>query len=703
MSQAHQWKFFRAGGFDQVQLDDGTDLLALNELDQKLWVALSCPVHGIEFDEATLKMIDADGDGQVRANEVLAAVNWAGSLLRAPAALADGQDKIAPDEINVLNETGKVIEAAVCRLLLSLGKDDQQALSLADLSEAQAKLFAAPRNGDGVVCPDQIEAAALATLAQEVLDTVGGVPDRSGKLGINPSQLDRFFDEVRALAAWQAQAGAEVLPLGADTAAAAAALQAVRAKVDDYFTRCELAAFDTRAEVAMNGAETELQSLAPQVLDKGNDKLSALPLARVTPKAVLSLGEGLNPAWQVRMAEFRRLVVQPLLGARDTLGQDEWQALCARFDAWFAWQSAQPQTSVAKLGAERITALATGEQQKALQALIEEDQALAAEVEAIAAVERLLRYRRDLFKLANNFVSFRPFYSGREKASFQAGTLYLDGRSCELCIRVTDIGAHAAYANSSGICLVYCELARGSEKINIAAAFTAGDSDFLAVGRHGVFYDRKGQDWNATVVRIVDHPISIRQAFWSPYKKLSRMIGEQFQKFAASKAGGVEAKLAEGAASTSGAVTAGAAPKAPFDVAKFAGIFAAIGLAIGAIGGILASVVGGILSLAWWQIPLAVVGLMLAISLPSMALAWFKLRRRNLGPILDACGWAINARAKINIPFGASLTALPQLPAGAQRSLVDPYAEQKPVWPYVLLALAAGAGLLWAWNAGYFG
>lgn len=702
MNQGHPWKFFRAGGFDQVRLDDGADLLALDELDQKLWVALSCPVHGIEFDGRTLEMVDADGDGQVRAKELLAAIEWAGGLLRSSSALSDGRDQIAPDEINTAGEAGKVIEAAVCRLLHSLGKSDQEALSLADLSEAQARLFAATRNGDGVLCPDQIADAALAALAQEIMDTVGGVADRSGKLGISQVQLDRFFDEVRAHAAWQAQAGAEVLPLGADTAVAAAALQAVRAKVDDYFTRCELAAFDARAETAMNGAEAELQSLAPQVLDKANDQLAALPLSRVTAQAVLPLAQSLNPAWQARMAEFRRLGVQPLLGERDTLSEDEWQSLRGRFDAWFAWQAAQPQTAVAKLGGERIAALASGEQQKALQGLIEEDLALAPEVEAIAAVERLLRYRRDLFKLANNFVSFRPFYSGREKASFQAGTLYLDGRSCDLCVRVADIGAHAACANSSGFCLTYCELARGSERMNIAAAFTAGDSDFLAVGRHGVFYDRKGQDWNATVVRIVDHPISIRQAFWSPYKKLSRMIGDQFQKFAASKAGGADAKLAEAAASASGAVTGGGAPKAPFDVAKFAGIFAAIGLAIGAIGGILVSVVGGLLSLAWWQIPLAVLGLVLVISLPSMALAWFKLRRRTLGPILDACGWAINARAKINIPFGASLTSLPQLPEGAQRSLVDPYAEQQPVWLYLLAALLVSGVALWVWYAGYF-
>jgi hypothetical protein len=41
----HDWHFFRAGGVDQVSLRNGADVLALAELDQKLWVALAMPPH----------------------------------------------------------------------------------------------------------------------------------------------------------------------------------------------------------------------------------------------------------------------------------------------------------------------------------------------------------------------------------------------------------------------------------------------------------------------------------------------------------------------------------------------------------------------------------------------------------------------------------------------------------------------------------
>src|SRR5512135_160093 len=119
ISSKHTWKFFRAGGFDQVQLDAGADLLALDQLDQKLWVALSCPTRGIEFDSRTLDMIDADGDGQVRANEVLAALSWAGTLLKNPELLVHGADSLALADIADDSEEGKQVLASAQHILKS--------------------------------------------------------------------------------------------------------------------------------------------------------------------------------------------------------------------------------------------------------------------------------------------------------------------------------------------------------------------------------------------------------------------------------------------------------------------------------------------------------------------------------------------------------------------------------------------------------
>jgi hypothetical protein len=71
--------------------------------------------------------------------------------------------------------------------------------------------------------------------------------------------------------------------------------------------------------------------------------------------------------------------------------------------------------------------------------------------------------------------------------------------------------------------------------------------------------------------------------------------------------------------------------------------------------------------------------------------AWLKLRQRNLGPILDANGWALNANARINVPFGESLTRVATLPQGSRVDMLDPYAEKGAPWWIAVVVVAAFA------------
>jgi len=169
------------------------------------------------------------------------------------------------------------------------------------------------------------------------------------------------------------------------------------------------------------------------------------------------------------------------------------------------------------------------------------------------------------------------------------------------------------------------------------------------------------------------------------------LVGDQIQKFVAAKEKAVIDHATSGLTATGKGTEPDKAVPLPqaFDMGKFAGIFAAIGLAMGAMASAVAAVVTGFLGLSWWQMPLALLGAVAAVSGPSMLMALFKLRERNLGPLLDACGWALNTRAKINIPFGASLTSLAKLPPGAERSLTDPFAEKKRPWGLYLWLLSA--------------
>ncbi len=702
----HLWRFFRAGGTDQVLLETAEDLRRLRDLDQKLWVALGCPVSGLEFDEKTLKMLDSDGDGRIRAPEVTAAVEWMGTVLKDPAALCAGADALALSSIDDSGEEGARLLALAREILKTNGKAGATEVTVADVSDSEKFIAATRFNGDGVIIADSADDAPTKALIAEVMDCVGSVTDRGGKPGVDQALVDRFFADAAAYVAWREAGGDAASPLGEKTADALAAYQAVRAKADDFYARCRTAAYDARAAAALNRPETDYAPLAGRVLGAGVPELAEFPLALAAAGRDLPLDGGVNPAWAEAVARLRADAVAPALGDRSSLSEKDWRSLQSRFAAQEKWLAAKPAVTVEKLGAERLKAVLAGSGRAALTDLIARDLALKPQFDSLVALERLVRYHRDLYRLLCNFVSFTDFYGRKRKAVFQLGTLFLDGRSCELCVRVDDMAKHAALAALSQTYLLYCDCVRRAtgEKMTIAAAVTGGDSDNLMVGRNGVFYDRKGRDWDATVVKIVEHPISIRQAFWSPYKKAIRLVEAQIARFASEREKS-SSDLAAAGIDHAGKAAAGAPPKAEaFDVGKFAGIFAAIGLAMGALGAAFGAVLAAFSKLTAWQMPLALAGIVVLISGPSMLIAALKLRQRNLGPILDANGWAVNALVRINIPFGGALTGVAALPANSQRTLDDPYAEKSraPQW-IALAALAAALAAAWLalrWSAG---
>ena len=309
-------------------------------------------------------------------------------------------------------------------------------------------------------------------------------------------------------------------------------------------------------------------------------------------------------------------------------------------------------------------------------------------------LEKLLLLTRDFYALLRNYVSFQDFYAKRGKALlgraakgetpwaiFQAGTLVIDQRACNLCLRVNDAAKHNAQAPASGMFLVYCNCTYKptGQTMQIVAAVTVGDIKNLKVGKNALFYDRQGRDWDAEVTKIIDNPISIGQAFWSPYRKLGDWIVNLINKSAAEKEAksfnNMTANLQKDMAAKPAEGTSPEKMQA-FDIAKFAGIFAAIGMALGFIGNFLTSVFKGAAALSWWQLILAIIAILLVVSGPSMVLAWLKLRQRNLAPLLNANGWAINADAIVNAMFGSSLTEQAQFP---MMKLVDPYAPVKKI------------------------
>ena len=636
--QGYEWKFSTVGGVTRVNIENGEDIAHLDELDQKLWTVLSCPVKGLEFDERTLSLLDGDKDGKLRVHEIVAASQWLKKVLVSMDYLVDGADMVDFGEISDTTPEGQEVLTAARLILGKLGLD-KQSIALKDVMDYMA------------VYEEKCKAEYKATEAE-------------------PYEP----------------------PYGDGSDAAEAAVGAVRAKVADWFMRCRLVQFDEDAAPVLDVQVDKIAAISGNDLAASADEISAYPLARPRKDGKLSLTEGINPAWQGAMNALVAAV--PDLQGEKSMDEEEWNAVVAKVDAYTAWKAAGETAMNEAVAAQ-----------------------LAEHAAAIEPVERLVRYCRDYMRLLHNYVVFKDFYRRDDQslAVFQAGKLYIDQRCCDLCVKVSDMGKSTATAGKSGMYLIYCHCGakNGGAQMDIVAALTDGEVGGLHEGKNAIFYDRTGQDWDATITKIVDNPISIRQAFWSPYRKFGNWVSDKITKSAAEKESKQFDEMTAKADTASTNIAAqpadGAAPvdkkAAPFDIAKFAGIFAAIGLAFGAIGAAL-GMLGGFVTAKWYNVILLVAAVVILISGPSMLLAWLKLRKRNLGPVLNANGWAINSDVKVNTTFGKTLTSMAKYPKVVA---ADPFADKKTPWwqkCLVWIVVLAAAFLLvfkltqhrWVWE-----
>ena len=703
----HIWKFYRYGGIDQVELENAEDIKSLGELDPKLWAAMTCPVTNMDFDDKTLAYLDSDGDKRIKVPEIVAAANWISSILKDASVIRKPQENLPLSAINDANPEGADLLDTAKQVLFNLGKKDETSISLDDLA-SQEKIFAATSyNGDGIIAASDEFDAETNTLIGEIIDCMGSDQDRSGKPGVSKDRLNSFFADAAAYSAWVklGKTDSSIMVDGDNTAANEGILNAVRVKIDDYFTRCRLAAFDSKYAEVGQKLDDEYIALLKKSLTAQTEELKELPLAKVCTEPVLDLTNQINPAWFADISAFAEKVAKPLIGNAEKLTEADWNKIKAAYAPFEGWMASKAGASVEKLGEARLDEILASDKQSVITELIDKDIALEPKFTRLTNVDKLVRYYKYLYILLNNFVSFKDFYDKKKKAIFQAGVLYIDGRSCNLCIKVDDVGAHSARAVAANTFLIYCECTHKNtgEKMNVAVAITDGESENLIVGRNGIFVDSKGSYWDAAITKVIDHPISVRQAFWTPYKKLGKMINEQIEKYASSKDKAVTDKLTASVDNAGNKLQAPAAPADPaaapapannFNAAQFAGIFAAVGLALATIGSAISSLVSGFMELAWWQMPLAIIAVLLIISGPSMILTAMKLHKRNLGSILDANGWAINTRARINIPMARFMTSLAVLPKDAKRCFDDPFEEEKSYWKVwvfvIIVALIVG-------------
>ncbi|SLM19277.1 conserved membrane hypothetical protein [uncultured spirochete] len=684
----HVWRFRRIGGMDQVVLKTGEDIAALSELDPKLWAALAMPTSQHRCKEA-LSLLDEDHDGRVRVPEILHAVEKFRMAFTTLDILFDENSAISLDRL----KDGHLREA--CVNAAHIAGAEVEGVDAAVVEKAISLYNERTFNGDGVVVPESAKDPHTAGIIETLIASGYQAIDSSGKNGVDNVALDAFAHDANIVLEWNAKGESirRTLPdLPFD--AILPAFRTISDVMDDYFRRCAVLDLAGTPD-ALKNLETQMAAALSTPLGNNAEALQALPLALPRADGLLALDAAYNPLYETEVKSFLDAVKTPY-GLEKELDKTAWSRIAADCRMYAAWTDSKPPVGAESIDPSMLSDILNGGSLDAIRTLITRDLAEAAHAEALHELHNILVLKKDLLKILRNFVTMDEFYGSRE-GIFQSGRLFIDGRELELCLDVRNSTAHSSMAGLAGMYLIYCDITRTTgEKGSVVAALTAGDADRIYVGRNGIYFDNDGLDWNATITKVVIQPISIREAFLSPYKWLARTIEEFTAKRAGTAEAGRQSQLKEFAQKAVEQPTK--APQAAEQIAPKkidVGTVAAIGVALGSIGVMITSILSLFIGMGVWM-PIGILVVFLLISGPSMILAAIKLRKRDLSPILNAEGWAINGRLKLNLIFGAALSHLGNLPPNSIRMLNDPYAPKKKPWAlYIVILIIVVAVVAW--------
>jgi hypothetical protein len=657
--------FKNYGGSYQLRIRDSQDLEKIQVLDEVHWAAISIPTNSLNCDKAFTSYVDTDNNGRIRPSELKAAWSWLTQVLADRRRMSEGSDILRLQDIDTHNSEGQKLLAAAKLILTNLNMPTKNEISLAQVRDVQSIMANAENNGDGIIPPEVTVNADLARFITAIMDTVGSRMDACGKPGIGEEELKAFLNEAEAYLAWKAQGEipkgqeyTEIMPWGIETEKAYDLIQSVEEKIEQFFAQCALVKFDKRAAAQMQLREQELAEIDFTDTVQMLNRLKGSPLLLPNLEGVLYLEGEINPLYAAPLLELREKIFKRVLGKSvERLNEKDWRQVKNTFRSYQTWFESKQGDKVEKIGQNQLRSYIEGSYQVQTNELIEKDLAVANDLNQIKNLEKVILYQRWLMVLANNFVSFADLYNPTTRALFEMGTLIIDERQICFTMSVRDRETHKKASKRSSMHLLYVEVTGRQDtdaKFEIVAPVTSGSAEGLHIGKRGIFFTVDGCEWDAEVVDIVVNPISVSESVKVPFQNFAAFIKKQFDKTAKSS----EEKLVS---TSSSASTSGAARD----------LMLGGGLAIAALGSSFAYITQALSQVKPTQVLITLLGLAMVVLLPGILSGFVKIRKRDMSGLLEASGWAVNVRMRINTKMGRLFTHRPYLPKKAHKKRRD--------------------------------
>lgn len=293
-------RFHRFGRSYHLAVKTAKDLKHVLTLDKAHWVATGAPTTS-NFDPVFLDLIDTDNNKRVMCFEIRDAIDWLLNILQNHASIIDGSTILTLDDIDKNNPDGECIFEAATKIVSQAETANAQSITLEQAREIKKKIESTPVSEAGVVLPEAFKDTDIRQFAQDIIDTLGGVPHPDGKNGVNKEKLETFIEQGRAYLEWHTQgattkdnATSDIMPMGDKTAEAYKIYIQLRAKINQYFAQCKSVSFDPRIEDHIQPNTARLEAVNFNEPTAINAVLRDMPLAHPNKDRLLHLDGLLN-------------------------------------------------------------------------------------------------------------------------------------------------------------------------------------------------------------------------------------------------------------------------------------------------------------------------------------------------------------------------------------------------------------------------
>ncbi len=646
-------KFQKLCGSYQYQLQTPEDLRTVMASDDAFWALLSVPITTFNGDPRFYKYLDSTGSTSVRVDDIKQAFYWLDKSLVNLSVLADEKAAITPEQLRTDTPEGIEIGETLRKQLVAAMLDDG-IVTLTETRDTIKALSAGFLKGDGIITRDAVAGSLAEQLFTDILTVYDGPDNDKGVKGITGALLDKFIADANAYLEWaQADTYTTLMP-GVDMPPAYAFYRNVTAKVDEFFSFCKLVRIDmTNAKRFMENPDA-MSAIDIHNPDAVNKAISEAPLAPPNPEGRLFIDENLNPAYRGDLSKLAEIF------GLESITQENWGEIKAKFAGYENYLKSKNGNSAEKLGTDRLKAdIANLEAIEFLRKLITQDSSIMADIAKVNTVEKLILFKQYYFRFVRGYISLFELFNPARLSLLQAGSLIMDGKHFDLCIRINDVAAHKKLAANSNLFIMYMNARRTKQGITsnqkIAVAVTAGSNMVFYPGKAGLFVDWDGSLWDIVIEDILQGPICFWQSLTLPFVKITGLISDKLAKFTSADAiandftSSLE-KVGKPVPQKSGGMMNGSMFLLAGGVG-FAALFSGITYVFKQLSRMPA------MNLLYYFVLVVVI-----LMTPLMIYSLYKLYKRNFSMFFEAAGWAVNLRMKLDSFAGRFFSYYPAYP-----------------------------------------